>query len=222
MTWGALITDIYGNPWTTPDATPMSLVQKIVLNPASSGSYVLPVNSSAPFLVACQATANNVIFWINKSGANYTLSYCVAASAASPGTVTIYIFGYVIPQPLPKWGIAIWNAVGQCIITNETKVMTPPVGFGTVGSPTDIGYLIDKTVAGKFAVIPRVMGIAAGVIHDGGATRPWTSPIDTLCYYNGATSRISAGQRLAADGSIQNLSYSNSRDLIYAIDVSRY
>ncbi|MFU2317780.1 hypothetical protein [Rahnella sp. PCH160] len=220
-TWGALFTDQYGNPWITPDTTPMCLVQKIVLTPSTGGTYNLPVNSSSPFIIACHATVNNVIFYINKLGSTYTLSYQVAGTGGSPGTVTIYIFGYVIPQPLPKWGVAIWNAAGQCILTNETKVMNPPVGYGTIGSTTDIGYLVDKTASGKWAVLPRVMGIVTGV-YSGSQARPYSSPIDTLAYYDGNSTRLSAGTRVAPSGSIINVGYANSRDQIFAIDVSRY
>lgn len=220
-TWGALFTDQYGNPWITPDTTPMCLVQKIVLNPTSAGSYNLPVNSSSPFIIACHATVGNVLFYIRKVDSTYTLNYKVAGTGGSPGTVTIYIFGYVIPQPLPKWGVAIWNAAGQCILTNETKVMNPPVGYGTIGSTTDIGYLVDKTVGGKWAVLPRVVGVVVGVM---GTTqpRPWSSPIDTSAYYDGSSTRIRAGQRDAPGEELHNVGYSNSRDQIFAIDVSRY
>ena len=219
--WGALISDQYGNPWVTPDTTPMSLVQKIVLNPSAAGSYTLPVNSSSPFIIGCHATVGNVLFYIRKVDSTYTLNYKVAGTGGSPGTVTIYIFGYVIPQPLPKWGVAIWNAAGQCILTNETKVMNPPVGYGTIGSTTDIGYLVDKTVVGKWAVLPRVVGVVVGVM---GTTqpRPWSSPIDTSASSDGSSPRIRAGQRDAPGEELHNVGYSNSRDQIFAIDVSRY
>ncbi|GAB2953989.1 hypothetical protein [Hafnia psychrotolerans] len=219
--WGALFTDQYGNPWTTPDTTPMSLVQKIALTPSTGGEYTLPVNASSPYIIACHATVNNVIFWLRKVDSTYTLSYAVSGVGGNPGTVTIYIFGYVIPQPLPKWGVAIWNAAGQCILTNETKVMNPPTGYGTIGSTTDIGYLVDKTVTGKWAVMPRVMGVVTGVFQ-GTQPRPYSSPIDTIAYYNGSTTRITAGTRVAPGDAIVNIGYANSRDQIFAIDVSRY
>jgi hypothetical protein len=220
-TWGALFTDQYGNPWITPDTTPMCLAQKIVLTPSAGGAYTLPVNSSSPFIIACHASVPNVLFYIRKVNSTYTLNYSVASVGGNTGTVTIYIFGYVIPQPLPQWGVAIWNADEQCILTNETKVMNPPVGYGTIGSTTDIGYLVDKTVSGKWAVLPRVVGIVVGVIGTS-QPRPWSSPIDTSAYYSGTATRIAAGQREAPGGEIHNVGYSNSRDQIFAIDVSRY
>lgn len=220
MTWGALLTDQYGNPWVTPETTPMSLVNKIVINANTPGVYILPVNASSPFVVACHSTVDGAIFWISKANDTYGLNYSKAASSDSVGTVTIYIFGIVIPQSLPKFGIAIWNAAGQCILTNETKVMPAPQSFGTIGNANDTGYFINKTVSGKFAVIPKIMGQINGTVNAGGQIRPVSSAIDTGAYYNGSSTRLYSGLRRNVVTGAETVTYANSRDLIYAIDVS--
>lgn len=220
MAWGVMMTDQYNNPWVTPDSTPMCLVQKIVTNP--TGDYKIPINvsSAAPFIVACHSNKAAVSFYLSRDEVSGYHITCAASDGA--GEVTIYIFGYVIPQPVPKWGVAIWNAQGQCILTNETKVMPAPLGLGTIGNNADIGYNVNRVLSGKYAVIPKSVGLLVGTIQSGSVIRPFTSSIDTTAYFNGSTTQISSRLRISPDGAVQNQGYSNSMDLIYVIDVSKF
>lgn len=218
--FGATLVDQYGNVWSTPQTTPISLVQKIDINPSSPGSVNLSVNASSPFLIAAHGSVTNTIFWLSKINGGYVLSYATSQGIGAVGNVTIYIFGYVIPQQLPSYGIAIWNSNQQCILTNETKVMPAPASYGDIGG-TNIGYLVDVTVSGKWAVMPKVMGVITGIVNTGGLPRPVSSPIDTCAYFDGSTTRIRAMQRSSLTGA-SNISFANSRDQIFAIDVSKF
>lgn len=221
--YGAILVDEFGIPFSTPDTTPMSLVSKTVYNFGGSGGDInLAVSVSSPFVVAFKSDVTGVYGRLSNNSGTYTLTVGKLAGG-SVGNVTVYIFGIVIPQPKPAWGIAINNAQGQCILTNETKVMNPPVAVGTAGNPANLGYNIDTTLGGNFAVMPQMTGLMVGVIHSGGATRPFQSPIQAFAYFNGSSTRISSTQTESAGGEqLENVGYSNSNDLIYVIDVSPY
>jgi len=125
--YGAILVDEYGIPFSTPDTTPMSLVSKNMYNFGGSGGVInLAVSVSSPFVVAFKSDVTGVYGRLSNNSGVYTLTVGRLVGG-SVGNVTVYIFGIVIPQPKPAWGIAINDAQGQCILTNETKVMNPPI-----------------------------------------------------------------------------------------------
>ncbi len=221
--YGAILVDEYGIPFSTPDTTPMSLISKNVYNFGGSGGVInLAVSVSSPFVVAFKSDVTGVYGRLDNNGGAYTLTVGRLAGG-SVGNVTVYIFGIVIPQPKPAWGIAINDAQGRCILTNETKVMNPPIAVGTPGNPANLGYNVDTTLSGNYAVMPQMTGLMVGVIHSGGATRPFQSPIQTYAYFNGSTTRISSTQTDTPGGDqLENVGYANSNDVVYALDVSAY
>lgn len=222
--YGAILTDQNGNLWSTPQTTPMSLVQKTSVNVnARSYGTVLPVNNNSPFMVCAHSDTFGVCFYIRFVNGSFTfVAEMAEAVQGNIGNITIYSFGYVIPQPVPAWGIAIWNEQGQCILTNETKLIPPPVGYGTVGDPNNTGLRVDVTIPGKWAVIPKLTGNIVGVINSGGVIRPFSSDYMATAQYNGSTTRIYSAANRQASGQVQNISYPNTNDPVFAMDVSRF
>ncbi|WKZ94124.1 hypothetical protein P0E69_09740 [Chimaeribacter arupi] len=222
MAFGALLKDVYGNPWITPDSTPMSLANKLVYDYSSSYSaeVQIPVNTAAPYMVCAHSNTSNCMFWLRRADGSFYFN--MQRNEGYIGVVTVYIFTFVIPQPLPRMGIAIWNSSGQCILTNETKVMTPPVAYGTPGVLDDSGGLVVRDLAGKWAIVPQMTGLQVGVINTGGGVRPYSSPMHTCAYYNGSTTHINSTTKNPPGDIVQNQGYTSTYDVIYAMDVSKY
>ncbi|MFD2022208.1 hypothetical protein ACFSKS_27355 [Pseudocitrobacter faecalis] len=84
--------------------------------------------------------------------------------------------------------MAIWDANGKCILTNETRILTDLTQIGVPGGSANNGVNINYTMAGKYAIVPQAAGYRVAVSSSG----TLQTPIGMCCYYNGTNTLISA------------------------------
>ncbi|SEL41364.1 hypothetical protein SAMN04487787_110157 [Kosakonia sacchari] len=219
--YGALI-NVNGNPFVTPNSTPFCLYRKVVVNSVANGTYhgasaSIPVNASYPAIAFCKTSNTDQPTYVSaiRSGSN------VMVSSGNPygqsHTLTAYIFA-IFPQTLPEWGIAIWDAAGKLVLTNESRVLSDLVTIGTPGN--NGGINIDQTLSGSYAVCPGILGATLIQVMVQGQPQVIAATAYTGCRFNGSTSRISAASSSNASGSV--VGNTNNGNAIIAIKTDSY
>ncbi|WP_200921491.1 hypothetical protein [Citrobacter portucalensis] len=101
------------------------------------------------------------------------------------------------------------------------KVLTDVQTLGNPASDTDSGITLDKTLNGRFAVIPQM----TGVIHwrNTVAGNIVQIPNGFSAYFNGSTTRVNSQAYMFTGGSgwVQ-AGYSNNARAAIVLDVSKY
>lgn len=227
MAFGAIIADPEGNPFYIDGTLPLRLVNKVTKS--VDGTTFVPVHKTDNVMrfIFCEISANGAgsdsayVYYeklFNTDDWGITAGYY---SPNGPGLVTVYVFEYQYETLIPKWGVAFWDSAGRCVLTNETKVLRGVTPFGVEGQES-AGYNINTTLNGRWAVLPVSTGIITGVINSGG-TRPFMSTFFANAYYNGSTTKISSGGTGGyPGGGVSNITYTNAKNRIMAIDVSMY
>ncbi|MFK8259092.1 hypothetical protein ACFL9S_15065 [Erwinia sp. AnSW2-5] len=223
MTFGAILPDTEGNPFYINDTMPLCMILKRQLTLDISGgnwaSAVVHANDGAVrFLFWDSPNANTYAYYQLNTTTN-TWQITASCKSSSVFTVNVYIFGYQYQIP-PKWGMAIWDANKNCIITNETKVLRGVAPLGVEGSES-AGYNIDTSLVGRWAIAPIITGMIAGIINSG-VIRPWSATYYGSSYFNGSSTRITSVPTDTASGGVQNITYYNTRTRIMAVDISNY
>lgn len=222
MAFGALITLENGNPFITPETTPMALYQKVSVWSTQSGldhqaSASVTVPGGTSFAAFGRTSVRSVIS-ASRSGNTITVSGINRNIGAF--LLEVYIFA-VFPQTKPQWGMAIWDAAGKLILTNETRVLSDLTMVGTPGQTTG-GTAIDTTLPGKWAVAPMVIG--AIVMQTG--TAPGGQPviqtfgISTGCFGSGGNTRFAGASWTTATGPV--IGSMNSGVALTAINTANY
>lgn len=215
MNWGALITADDGTAFITDESTPISLQGIYTASGSRTVTQSIPVNTDDVVLPFCLATGDAYFtYGINGSILNVTAQ--TNDSNSSPFSFTCYVFT-TRAQPVPAWGVAIWNKNGKCILTNETKVLTDVVNIGTKGGSSS-GMNLTSTKAGKWAIIPEAAGFYVGVIQQ----RPFQIGVGFTARYNGSNTVITGimGSTVPAGGQLGTPL--DMKTAVRAIDVSRY
>ncbi|EPD1664193.1 hypothetical protein ACR6LJ_002271 [Escherichia coli] len=179
--FGAMLRLSNGNLFLTPDATPFCLyTRQSVWCPATenTSAYItVPQNKPVMAFVRTDRVGVTARVWRH----NDTQLLCAFGRDTTAGyTATVYVFA-IFPQTLPQWGMAIWNASGELVLTNESIILTDLKTIGTAGSSG--GYNIDTSLPGAWAVVPTTLGATAGM----GA-----GELLSAAYYNGSTTRFYA------------------------------
>lgn len=222
MGFGALLTDQQGVPFYIDGTRPLTLINKFVIkvpgdNNGTVYSQQLYTNDGAVRFVFMQSDSGNTAAaeWMQID--NNVWTFYATRTARN---VTVYVFGYA-NQPVPTWGIAIWDASGNCILTNESKVLRDVTQLGDVTNPNASGYLLNTTLSGNWAVAPAFTGIISAVDNSTGQPRPVVIWYWGNAYYNGSTTLISSHTHGSASG-VTGASYSNARNTLTAVNVARY
>lgn len=222
MAYGAMI-DYNGQTFVTPESTPFVLYSRTeAVATRDSAQYV-----SAVSRVYCPASYSAIGFmkcsWGAALGCSRQGDYIVFSGSAQGRnvplfTITCYLFAR-FPQPIPKWGMAIWDASGTCILTNESKPLSDLVTIGTPGSGG--GIYIDQTLSGSYAVMPRLMGATLVQVYIPGQ-QPVIVNVSayTAANFNGSTTRIHAASNQSAGGSPAG--YLNTGVAVTAINTAAY
>ncbi|MEB0811908.1 hypothetical protein VC888_27285, partial [Citrobacter freundii] len=123
--YGALISLPNGNPFITPDSTPMTLYRKVTINSTFGGSF-----NSASVSVTIDGQKGGIVFARTSVPAKISASksgnrFSVDASnyRGSAFVLEAYFFA-IYPLILPAWGVAIWDAEGTLVLTNESRVLS--------------------------------------------------------------------------------------------------
>lgn len=217
--FGALIDNNNGNPFVTPNSTPFVLYAKVSANSVDAGADYKTANGSVdipanyPAMVFMRSN-NRCVLAASRSGNRIVFSGSIQGRNNPHFTVTAYIFAR-FPQPLPRWGFAIWDASGTCILTNESKVLTDLVTVGSFGN--NGGINIDQTLPGKYAVSPMLMGATLIQIFVQGQPQIIQISAGAGAYDNGSGTRINAVATQAGAGSVAG--YQNTGVALTAINV---
>jgi hypothetical protein len=219
--WGALLATDNGAPFITPQSIPLALIGKQSVALKTGSGEITTISQAIP--------AGRPVIPFVCSTINCVLSYAVSGntctvSASKPeGAGTVHVdFFTILAQPLPAWGIAIWDEQGTCILTNETRVLTDIEAIGTNGSDTAGGYNINVTRSGKVGIVPSMCGLVTGVITSGG-TRPFMSQYFFSAVVSGGSTKISvATSNGTPSGPITNIAYHNMRNRVYALNLDNY
>ncbi|WP_284884213.1 hypothetical protein [Citrobacter portucalensis] len=220
--YGALISLPNGNPFITPDSTPMTLYRKVTVNSTFGGSF-----NSASASVTIDGQKGGVAFArtsapakISASKSGNTFSVDASNYRGSAFVLEAYFFA-IYPLTLPAWGVAIWDAEGTLVLTNESRVLSD---LTTIGSPGAVsgGLNIDTYMAGKWAVNP--MGLGSVILHAGSAPggQPIFQSVDvgTGCHDDTGGTRIRGQSSTTVSGS--SVGSTNSGIVITAINTAAY
>ncbi|MBJ8823525.1 hypothetical protein VC180_03095 [Citrobacter braakii] len=220
--YGALISLPNGNPFITPDSTPMTLYRKVTVNSTLASDF-----NSATASVVISGQKGGIVFARTSASAKISASKngnTFSASASnyrgSSFVLEAYFFA-IYPLTLPAWGVAIWDAEGTLVLTNESRVLSD---LTTIGSPGAVsgGLNIDTYMPGKWAVNP--MGLGSVLLHAGSAPggQPIIQSVDvgTGCFNDGAGTRIKGLSSTTASGS--SIGTTNSGIVITAINTAAY
>ncbi|EGQ0959043.1 hypothetical protein I2J64_003348 [Escherichia coli] len=194
-TFGAYLRLNNGNIFVTPEATPLCLYKRVAL---TSSNQTVAVPPGKPVMVFVKSTTAAAVLAYRNSSSTLLIG---------AGSGYAYIFS-IFPPSLPKWGMAIWNASGELVLTNESRILTDLVTVGTAGSSG--GIYIDQTLSGSYAICPQLLGALVG---QGSAS------IYAAAYYNGSTTRIYGIQ---AGGVYAPTGYINHGNAITAIKTDAY
>ncbi|KNC91306.1 hypothetical protein [Trabulsiella odontotermitis] len=220
--WGALLATENGAPFITPQSIPLALFsRKTAAISATSGAVTTVTQTftaDRPIIPFVSCTVSCVVSY-KVSGTTCTVS--IANATAAGGTAYVYFFT-IFAQPLPEWGIAIWDEQGTCILTNETRVLTDIEAVGTNGSDPAGGFNINTTKPGKYGIVPAMSGLVTGVITSGG-TRPYSSQYFFRATWNGSSTVLSSALTNGPPpAGTTNVTYHNMRNQVYALNLASY
>ncbi len=220
--YGALISLPNGNPFITPDSTPMTLYRKVTVNSTFGGNF-----NSASASVTIDGQKGGIAFArtsapakISASKSGNTFNVDASNYRGSAFVLEAYFFA-IYPLTLPAWGVAIWDAEGTLVLTNESRVLSD---LTTIGSPGAVsgGLNIDTYMAGKWAVNP--MGLGSVILHAGSAPggQPIFQSVDvgTGCHDDTGGTRIRGQSSTTASGA--TIGSTNSGIVITAINTAAY
>ena len=212
-----------------------------MVSPAKSSELAISINSFTrsnssernAFLTSDSSSARNLakfhlegiipginlaILSASKSG--NTFSVDASNYRRSAFVLEAYFFA-IYPLTLPAWGVAIWDAEGTLVLTNESRVLSDLTTIGSPGAATG-GLNIDTYMAGKWAVNP--MGLGSVILHAGSAPggQPIFQSVDvgTGCHDDTGGTRIRGQSSTTASGS--SIGSTNSGIVITAINTAAY
>ncbi len=83
---------------------------------------------------------------------------------------------------------------------------------------TSLGIVASK----KWACMPAMLGLITGVVSAGGQPQPYSAIYKSLAKLEGSNTRIFARPQTTPGGNLQNVTYSNLRNVIMAINCANY
>lgn len=218
MSYGILLSTASGEVWVSPESTPLTLLAKKSATVQNSVATTVtqafdPAEPLIPFVFSTsqgsiKMTMSNGVCTVNLSNARLG------------ERIDVYFFSR-FPQPLPDYGLAIWDAEGTCILTNESKTLADLVRVGGSGAASNNGIGTNAWYSGKWACIPQYLGIAVGIIQAGG-TRPWQSSYRAVAYADGSGTRILAYGDAGSPTGVENLGFTDGHGNVIITRVDMY
>lgn len=194
MTYGAYFKTADGSEFVTPETTTIALDKKVEVSGNQRFTHI-DVDVSTEDVIIPFAYTTGGPACLGYQFLSPTRIRIVAEQqviSIVPITLHAYIFTTKAQVP-PKWGVAVWDGNGKCILTNETKILTDMITVGTYGNNQNNGIKLNTTLNGKFAVMPQQCGILAASSPIG----TFSKAVNIVCYYNGSTSHVYA---MASEG----------------------
>lgn len=219
MSYGVLLTTDSGEVWVSPESSPLALVSKKVAT-YTGGTLVITQTFDAdkPMIPFARINSNGTaIIYTEMTPGTCSVKL---RNALSGTQIEVYFFTIFTQQP-PDYGLAIWDENKKCILTNETRTLADLVKIGGAGNSSNNGIGTNQLMTGKWACMPDYLGIAVGIITQGG-TRPWQSSYRSLARAEGSKTRIIAYGDGGTPVGVENLGFTDGHAQVIAIDVSRY
>lgn len=173
--------------------------EHIVLGRGARDVFDLGISSSEPILAFVKFRTNTIdhmkagvpySILIGESGQNWKLRMVCMYSGESSYNVDVYVFSRNLPQLIPKYGMALFNKDGICLLTNETKRLNLK-NSGEVSS-----RLANIVLDGSFAVFPQESGFGLMREEDpwgGGDVRFYEASFSYAAICDGRQTRIYGG-----------------------------
>lgn len=130
--YGVLLTTTSGEVWVTANSSPIALqARKTAALQGTSGfntkvTHTFPAGQPVVAFVHCTV---EVEITQTISGNTITIDFL---RPNATGTAYVYFFS-IFPQTKPGYGLAVWDASGTLILTNETRTLSDVVTLGTAG-----------------------------------------------------------------------------------------
>ncbi|RKE90602.1 hypothetical protein [Xenorhabdus ehlersii] len=158
MDWGAFLTTNEGVPWT-PKTTPLSFVRKISVTVGRWYEHIdTHINTTQPcmaFMCVHTDSAWNAPYGeLSSENSRWNIELS-APDARTPVLCDIYLFTLVYPQPVPDWGIAVWDENGKCVLTSDTNPLAIAGEYNTKQQ---------MTLRGKRALLMQTTGWVSSTI----------------------------------------------------------
>jgi len=194
MSWGVYMLDAAGNPWVTPNSTPMAFLRKFTVNTwghTGDSRYqkvdlgVSASDACMPFYRVRNSLDADGPYVVLSDEGNWKLAIIHSTYARQPVALDIYVFS-IFPQPLPKWGAVVFNERGIPIMTNETRPLR-------ILKQTELNRHIglSDTLPGSCAIMPSVAGVVGSKVTVGdGDNRPALAEFTYSCNFDGSQTRI--------------------------------
>lgn len=214
-TYGVYLTTTDGRPFITSDTTPVNLLGKYTASGYGSASVNVTIDPTViniPFVLSDSPSGSSAAY----SGNVLTVKSDRTDSTGGNVSIQVYVFSIKTPVP-PKWGIALWNAAGKCILTNETRVLRDIATIGTKGDDNASGSALNTTRQGKWAIQPDLAGVVSGVVNQ----RPFTIPVIFYAQFNGVNTTIGSVWAATPPTSGQG-TLTSTRNSVRAINASLY
>lgn len=193
-----------GTPFYIQDTIPFALVRRqtfsvdATVNSGNGQRISLDSSNGIPYLYFVRFDQPDG--WGYQQALSGTHGLVVGAFSSGTVSGTIYVFGAVV-QPVPAWGIAIYDGAGRCILTNETRVLLGINVVNPTGNAGTADYL-NETISGKKAIIPARCGAVVYSQFIGGNIVTQIITRSTGCYWNGINTIIKSNQMGRSSASI--------------------
>lgn len=224
--YGAMLTFPDGTPFYIDGTIPLALVYKrdFSFDASNTTAMVLEPNTGLPYLYFIRFNEQYSWGYQYPGIGNSAGKHVIDVGAYYGGSVSgrLYCFG-AMAQPLPssRWGVAIWNASGECILTNETVTLKGLNRTGASGNQGTAKYL-NETIVGRKAISPGRTGIIVYSQNVGGNIITVLEPHATACWQDGANTRVVAVPTTRSSQAIPvNSSTGNNYRPVY-IDCNEY
>jgi len=223
MDFGLALSDNAGNPFYVKGTLPLTLMSKQTFSVPSGGlsAAIVHENDNILRLFYYDASGGDGYAFYSRDTQNRGILTYGGNNTAC--VITLYTFGYQYQNP-PKFGIAVYDnsSPRRCIIHNQSKVLSNVQNLGVEGD-ANAGYNTAVTLPGRWAISPIMTGYISGVISQGGQPYPFMSTFYARSLYDGNNSSIaSVLDKGGPGGGTGNVTYTNFRNRIFAVDVSRY
>ncbi|MDC9598849.1 hypothetical protein [Xenorhabdus anantnagensis] len=195
-----------GVPWWTPKTTPLSFVRKISVTVGRSHNRIdTYINTTQPCMAFMCAHTSNALYApygelsVNNGRWNIALS---APESRAPMLCDIYVFTLVYPQPVPDWGIAVWDENEKCVITSDTNPLAIEGEYNTSQQ---------MTLRGKKAILMQTTGwISSTVDMPDDPSRLQYRDTSVSAFFNGQSTQfipaaVSGATSLIVEVRVENL-----------------
>jgi len=192
MSYGGELVREDGTAFYIDGSLPMTLIRiqgfsaNATENSGNGSSIGLDAVGASPFLYFIRFDQDDG--WGYQETANGINTIIVGAFSSGTVSGQIYVFGFQI-QPVPAYGIAIFNESGQCVMTNETQPLRG-VNVVTPSGPPATSQYLNEVVPGRMAIIPGRTGAEIYSQVIGGRPVVQIITYSTGCYFDGANSFI--------------------------------